>query len=154
MLSSWDNTWPEAIAETPHIPQGDYLVDLFVLFDPMKAKVLLTATSLAFVLICVLDVSGVMFGLSRTLAGLQDENEHVPGAPWAFIATAVGTSRPTFQKVDGKLSSCCATATHPTRKLTGSYLLKATIRITPHLFICEQESVRAMVLTGVKMVLG
>ena len=84
-----NNTWPEAITEMPRIPQGDYLVDLFVLFDPMKAKVLLTAT-LAFVLICVFDVSGVMFGLS-TLAGLRDENEHIPGAPWAFIATAVGT---------------------------------------------------------------
>jgi AGZA family xanthine/uracil permease-like MFS transporter len=82
-------SWPSVIAQVPHYNPNDYLSDVFVIFDPSKALTLLTAVG-AFLLICIFDISGVLFGLA-TLAGLRDENDDIPGSLWAFVASSVGT---------------------------------------------------------------
>ena len=41
-------------------------------------------------LICIFDISGVMFGLA-TLGGIIQDDGEIPGSPWAFVASAAGT---------------------------------------------------------------
>ena len=61
-----------------------------MIFDAAKAHVLYPAVG-AFVLICIFDISGVMFGLA-TLGGIVDESTgQIPGALWAFLASGTGT---------------------------------------------------------------
>ena len=45
---------------------------------------------LAFLFIGIVDVSGVVFGMS-SLAKITEENENVPGSIFAFIGCGVGT---------------------------------------------------------------
>jgi AGZA family xanthine/uracil permease-like MFS transporter len=45
---------------------------------------------LAFFFVAIFDVSGVIFGLGK-LAGIQQEDETVPGEVWGFIASGAGT---------------------------------------------------------------
>ena len=85
-----NNSWPSSVAEVPHFHSNDYLTNLLVIFDPVKAATLLVAVG-AFVLICIFDISGVLYGLA-TLGGLQNpETDEIPGSLWAFIASSVGT---------------------------------------------------------------
>ena len=84
-----ENAWPKSIVDVPQIPNTSYLDDLLVIFNPNKASVLLVAMS-CFVLICIFDISGVLFGLS-TLANLRSNDDEIPGSLWAFIASAAGT---------------------------------------------------------------
>jgi AGZA family xanthine/uracil permease-like MFS transporter len=91
-LVDWtiNNSWPSAVAEVPKFHPNDYLSNLLVIFDPAKASTLLVAVG-AFVLICIFDISGVLYGLA-TLGGLQNpETDEIPGSLWAFIASSVGT---------------------------------------------------------------
>lgn len=90
-LTTWtmDGTWPESIVDVPAIPDIDYLDDKFVVFSSSKASVLLVAIG-CFVLICIFDISGVLFGLS-TLAGLRSPSDEIPGSIWAFVASGLGT---------------------------------------------------------------
>ncbi|KAI2504030.1 Permease family [Fragilaria crotonensis] len=91
-LVDWtmNNSWPSAVAEVPNFHPNDYLSNLLVIFDPAKASTLLVAVG-AFVLICIFDISGVLYGLA-TLGGLQNpETDEIPGSLWAFIASSVGT---------------------------------------------------------------
>jgi len=83
---TWHSTWPASIVDIPHIP-APYITDLWVVFG--GPWILWTAMG-AFVLICIFDISGVLFGLS-TLAGILQGDSEVPGSKWAFIASGVGT---------------------------------------------------------------
>jgi AGZA family xanthine/uracil permease-like MFS transporter len=83
------STWPNQIFELPSIVNNNY-IHLDVMIDPKQAVVLWTAVG-AFLLICVFDISGVMFGLA-TLSGLIEENTgNIPGNLWVFFASAAGT---------------------------------------------------------------
>lgn len=80
--------WPQQIFQVPEFPDSNYL-DPMVLFHLDKASVLFPAVG-AFVLICVFDISGVMFGLA-TLGGIIKDDGEIPGSQWAFIASSIGT---------------------------------------------------------------
>lgn len=86
---------PQTIFQAPQIPVS-LLFNEFAGLGAWEdsASVLFPALA-AFVLICVFDISGVMFGLA-TLAGLMEEGNNgapapIPGSKWAFVASAVGT---------------------------------------------------------------
>jgi AGZA family xanthine/uracil permease-like MFS transporter len=83
------NTWPTDILDIPMFHHHQY-IHLDVMIDPTKAPVLWTAVG-AFLLICVFDISGVIFGLA-TLGGLIEvPSGQIPGSIWVFLASAVGT---------------------------------------------------------------
>jgi AGZA family xanthine/uracil permease-like MFS transporter len=88
-MTSWtlEHGWPSSVFEWPSIPTDDFW-NPGVLWDTSKASVIFPAIS-AFVLICVFDISGVMYGLA-TLGNLR-QNDEIPGASYAFYASAVGT---------------------------------------------------------------
>lgn len=91
-LVDWtmNKSWPSAVAQVPHFHANDYLSDLLAVLDPSKASTLLVAVG-AFVLICIFDISGVLYGLA-TLGGLRnEETDDIPGSLWAFIASSIGT---------------------------------------------------------------
>lgn len=79
---------PESIFHVPGIPSLDDF-DLMGAWDLSKAKVLCPAMG-SFLLICIFDISGVMFGLA-TLAHLIEEDGSIRGSQWAFLASAAGT---------------------------------------------------------------
>lgn len=83
------DAWPEKIFQVPSLPSLAAYWDPLVVFDFEKATVLYPAVG-AFVLICVFDISGVMFGLA-TLGGIIKENGDIPGSQWAFVASSIGT---------------------------------------------------------------
>jgi len=90
-LLQWTITssFPTQIIELP-ILRNNHFLQLEVMFDPSRAAVLWTAVG-CFLLICVFDMSGVMFGLA-TLGGLIEEDTgHIPGNFWVFFASAAGT---------------------------------------------------------------
>jgi AGZA family xanthine/uracil permease-like MFS transporter len=82
------DAWPTQIFQVPVFHSNDYWQPS-VLFDLDKASVLYPAVG-AFVLICIFDISGVMFGLA-TLGGIIKEDGEIPGSMWAFIASGAGT---------------------------------------------------------------
>ncbi len=86
---TWPTTWVQVPKyETPDYNVWDWQSVLWV--DMAQAKVLLPAMA-SFCLICIFDISGVMFGLA-TLGGIIDPHTgDVPGGIWAFVASAVGT---------------------------------------------------------------
>lgn len=85
---SWPSTWTEMPRyEAPEYDVWDWAN---VLSDTSKASVLFPAVC-SFCLICIFDISGVMFGLA-TLGGIINPvTGDVPGGIWAFVASAVGT---------------------------------------------------------------
>lgn len=89
-LVDWtmSHSWPESIFKVPELNVNDYWHPM-VLFDLSKASVLYPAIG-AFVLICIFDISGVMFGLA-TLGGIIKDDGEIPGSIWPFLASAVGT---------------------------------------------------------------
>jgi adenine/guanine/hypoxanthine permease len=88
------SSWPSDIAEVPIFHHNNYIV-LSSLIDPDKAVILWTAVG-AFLLICVFDISGVVFGLA-TLGGLIREGDgHIPGSLWVFLASSAGTVTAAF----------------------------------------------------------
>jgi AGZA family xanthine/uracil permease-like MFS transporter len=82
------NAWPTQVFQVPELHANPYWVPLAV-FDPSMASVYLPALG-AFVLICIFDISGVIFGLA-TLGGIMQPNGEIPGSLWAFIASGTGT---------------------------------------------------------------
>ena len=105
------------MAQVPHYNPNGYLSVLLVIFDPSTAVALLVAVG-AFVLICIFDISGVLFGLS-TLGGLQnDETDEIPGSLWAFIASSVGAM----------LAGSCA-----------DQLLSLSVSNAPRVFVRERQ---------------
>jgi adenine/guanine/hypoxanthine permease len=88
------SSWPTNIADVPIFHHNHYIVPSS-LIDPDKAVILWTAVG-AFLLICVFDVSGVVFGLA-TLGGLIREGDgHIPGSLWVFLASSLGTVTAAF----------------------------------------------------------
>ena len=85
---TWKQTWPESIVQWPDFHLNNFLEPL-VIFDLSKASVFLPALA-SFVLICIFDISGVIYGLA-TLGGLITEDGNIPGSFWTFIASGVGT---------------------------------------------------------------
>eukprot|EP00978_Attheya_sp_CCMP212_P048735 scaffold567250_cov63-Attheya_sp.AAC.1 len=83
-----NQSWLQTIAQFPHYHWNDSW-DPFVIFDPNKAAVLFTAIG-SFVLICIFDISGVMFGLG-TLGELINSEGEIPGSLWGFLASGCGT---------------------------------------------------------------
>ena len=82
------DAWPQQIFQVPELPDANYW-DPMIIFDFANAPVLYPAVG-AFVLICIFDISGVMFGLA-TLGGIIKDDGEVPGSQWAFVASSVGT---------------------------------------------------------------
>ncbi len=82
------DAWPDKVFQIPALPTVAYW-DPMVIFDFEKASVLYPAVG-AFVLICIFDISGVMFGLA-TLGGIIKNNGEIPGSQWAFVASSIGT---------------------------------------------------------------
>lgn len=151
-----NQSWPSVIAQVPDYHPNDYLSDLFVVFDPSRAAMLLTAVG-AFLLICIFDISGVLFGLA-TLAGLQDENDEIPGSIWAFVASSVGTivaatcgSTPIIVCVEGASGVREGGRTGLTAVVIGVYFT-ASIFLAP-LFgaVPELATAPVLVLVGVMM---
>jgi len=89
-LISWiiDQTWPQSVVQWPEFHQNDFLAPL-VIFDLSNAAVFIPALA-SFVLICIFDISGVIFGLA-TLGGLISPEGEIKGSWWTFIASGVGT---------------------------------------------------------------
>lgn len=85
--------WPTKIANLPVFNNNNY-IEPSVMWDAEKAPLLWTAVGV-FLLICVFDISGVMFGLA-TLGGLIRQDGHIPGNIWVFIASASGTITASF----------------------------------------------------------
>lgn len=87
-LTVWvvDGSGPAAFAEVPHLQYG---VRQNLDFSALSPDMVLPA--LAFLLVGIFDVSGVMFGLA-SLARLVDADGHrVSGSIWAFLSSALGT---------------------------------------------------------------
>jgi adenine/guanine/hypoxanthine permease len=88
------SSWPAHVAEVPIFHHNNYIVPS-CLIDPDKAVILWTAVG-AFLLICVFDISGVVFGLA-TLGGLIREGDgQIPGSLWVFLASSAGTVTAAF----------------------------------------------------------
>jgi adenine/guanine/hypoxanthine permease len=88
------SSWPTDIADIPIFNNNNYIAPSS-LVDPDKAIILWTAVG-AFLLICVFDISGVVFGLA-TLGGLIREGDgHIPGSLWVFLASSAGTVTASF----------------------------------------------------------
>jgi AGZA family xanthine/uracil permease-like MFS transporter len=94
-VAQWwiDADWPTDIAHLPVFNNNNYITPS-VMWDPAKAPLLWTAVGV-FLLICVFDISGVLFGLA-TLGGLIRQDGHIPGNIWVFIASAAGTVTAAF----------------------------------------------------------
>ena len=90
-VTAWtiNESWPTTIVQVPHYEPNHDFWEPMVLFDSTKASVLLPAVA-SFVLICVFDISGVMFGLA-TLGGIIGPDGEIPGSFWAFVASSAGT---------------------------------------------------------------
>ena len=91
-LTDWilQDRWPKSVFQVPQIPSMMDHWDPTVLWDTTQLPVLLPAMS-CFVLICVFDISGVIFGLA-TLAGIPNNDKgEIPGSLAVFLASAVGT---------------------------------------------------------------
>lgn len=90
-LAEWymNSDWPSTFFQLPVVHDNGYF-NPGVIADLDQASVLLPAL-LSFVLICIFDISGVLFGLA-TLGGLLGpDGESVPGSLWAFVASGCGT---------------------------------------------------------------
>ena len=89
-LISWivNNAWPDTIFQWPHYHNNGFLEPLAI-FDSSKAAVFIPAMA-SFVVICIFDISGVIYGLA-TLGGLISPEGEIPGSFWTFIASGVGT---------------------------------------------------------------
>jgi AGZA family xanthine/uracil permease-like MFS transporter len=81
------NSFPAQIVQLPSIANNSYIHPsvMFDASDTEKLVVLWTAVG-AFLLICVFDISGVVFGLA-TLGGLIDTEGQIPGSIWVFFAS-------------------------------------------------------------------
>eukprot|EP00934_Nitzschia_sp_Nitz4_P008314 Nitzschia sp. Nitz4//scaffold252_size28738//17979//19340//NITZ4_008098-RA/size28738-processed-gene-0.28-mRNA-1//-1//CDS//3329544272//8304//frame0 len=88
VIWTMQDSWPAQVFQVPSLPDVNYWTPM-VLFDLDKAAILYPAVG-AFVLICIFDISGVMFGLA-TLGGIIKETGEIPGSQWAFVASSVGT---------------------------------------------------------------
>lgn len=89
-LITWvvENSWPDSIFQWPAFHQHHFLKPIAI-FDASKAAVFVPAIA-SFVLICIFDISGVIYGLA-TLGGLISPEGEIPGSFWTFIASGVGT---------------------------------------------------------------
>jgi adenine/guanine/hypoxanthine permease len=90
-VTAWtmNQSWPTTIFELPQYHTNNFWTP-FVIFDWDRVAVFGPAIG-AFVLICIFDVSGVVFGLA-TLGGIiHPTTGDVPGSLWVFIASSVGT---------------------------------------------------------------
>lgn len=88
------DSWPTDLVDLPIFHNRGY-IHPEVMIDPAKAAVLWTAVG-AFLLICVFDISGVIFGLA-TLGGLIEVGTgQIPGSLWVFLASAAGTVTASF----------------------------------------------------------
>ena len=84
-----NQSWPTAIFDVPKFHANDYCHPLVIL-DIERISAFGPAIG-AFALICIFDISGVMFGLA-TLGNIIDPTTgEISGSIWAFIASAVGT---------------------------------------------------------------
>jgi adenine/guanine/hypoxanthine permease len=90
-LVAWimNQSWPTTIFELPKYHANDYWLP-FVIFDYERISVFGPAIG-AFVLICIFDISGVMFGLATLGNIIHPTTGEISGSLWAFIASAVGT---------------------------------------------------------------
>ncbi|MDA8019073.1 MAG: NCS2 family permease [Thermoanaerobaculia bacterium] len=78
---------PESVVAWPRLPAETFLsLDLSKLFD-----VALLPVIFAFLFVDFFDTAGTLMGVGR-LAGLEDENGHLPGSERAFAADAIGTT--------------------------------------------------------------
>lgn len=84
-----NRSWPDTIFHVPAYHANAFVAPLIV-FDLSKASIFLPAIG-AFVLICIFDISGVMFGLATLAGNIMEDNGDIPGSLWASIASAVGT---------------------------------------------------------------
>mmetsp|Transcript_1102 Transcript_1102/g.2180 ORF Transcript_1102/g.2180 Transcript_1102/m.2180 type:complete len:463 (-) Transcript_1102:13-1401(-) len=81
-------SFPTQIFQLPHYNSNDFL-DPSVLWDLSMASVIYPAIG-CFVLICIFDISGVIFGLA-SLGGIMKSDGEIPGSTWAFVASGIGT---------------------------------------------------------------
>jgi AGZA family xanthine/uracil permease-like MFS transporter len=90
-LIAWmmNESWPTTIFELPKYHTNDYWVPLAI-FDYERISVFGPAIG-AFVLICIFDISGVMFGLATLGNIIHPTTGEISGSIWAFIASAIGT---------------------------------------------------------------
>ncbi|KAJ0402630.1 hypothetical protein ATCC90586_010869 [Pythium insidiosum] len=86
-LISWaiEGNWPREIVSLPR-PKYSFgeTIDLRDISMDMLPGIL------GFLFVGVFDVSGILFGMAR-LAGLEDENHHVPGDIWGYMGASIGT---------------------------------------------------------------
>jgi adenine/guanine/hypoxanthine permease len=90
-VTAWtlNQSWPITIFEIPQFHTNHYWTP-WVVFDWNRINVFAPAIG-AFVLICIFDISGVMFGLATLGNIIHPTTGEIPGSLWAFIASAIGT---------------------------------------------------------------
>lgn len=82
-----DQDGPPRVLSVPHLQYGATRnIDV----RPSSLSLDMLPPVLAFLFVGIFDISGVMFGLS-SLAGIMEEDGHIPGSIWAFLGPALGT---------------------------------------------------------------
>lgn len=84
-----NQSWPDGVFDVPNVNFDNGYWQPFSVFAGVSPSVLYPAIG-SFVLICIFDISGVMFGLA-TLGGIIKEDGEIPGSTWAFLASSLGT---------------------------------------------------------------
>jgi adenine/guanine/hypoxanthine permease len=84
-----NQSWPTTVLKVPEYHTNEFWTP-FVVFDWDRISVFGPAVG-AFVLICIFDISGVMFGLATLGNIIHPTTGDIPGSLWAFIASSVGT---------------------------------------------------------------
>lgn len=85
-----EGTYPKDIVQLPTIQQPiNEKISLGSLVDGEIAGVVYPAIG-AFLVICIFDISGVIFGLS-SLAGLTQDDGQSPPSLWPFLGSVAGT---------------------------------------------------------------
>lgn len=88
-ITSWwlHNEWPSQLVKFPVLDEIYWSPE--IAWNWTLGNISFPAMG-AFALICIFDISGVLFGLT-TLAGLRQDGEDIPGAFYAFVASGIGT---------------------------------------------------------------
>lgn len=150
-----NSSWPSQVFQVPELHANNYFAPM-LLFDVDKLSIALPAIT-SFVLICVFDISGVIFGLA-TLGGIMKEDGEIPGSLWAFIASGMGTllaaltgSTPIIVCVETAAGVKEGGRTGLTAVVTGLYFALSLFLAPLFASVPELATAPVLVLVGVMM---
>lgn len=151
-----NHSWPDTWVQVPQIPSVSF-IHPSVLFDMSKVAVLYPAVG-TFVLICIFDISGVMFGLA-TLGNIIDEDTgDIPNSVWAFVGSSIGTmvaawagSTPIIVCVEGAAGVKEGGRTGLTAVVIGCYFLASLFLAPLFSAVPGEATAPILVMVGVMM---